>query len=43
MRSNAGLVIIKRDQEVYMSDIPPAVEEVFGHIPRGPQAQEVYS
>lgn len=24
------------------SDIPPAVEEVYGDIPRGPQAQGVY-
>ena len=28
---------------MYISDIPPAVEEVYGNIPRGPQARGVYS
>ena len=28
---------------MYISDIPHAVEEVYGNIPRGPQARGVYS
>ena len=35
--------MINHGQEVYISDIPPAVEEVFGNIPQGPQARRVYS
>ena len=34
---------ISHGQEVYISDIPPAVEEVFGNTPRGLQARGVYS
>ena len=28
---------------MYISDIPPAVEEVYGNIPQEPQARGVYS
>ena len=30
-------------QSVYISDIPPAVEEAYGNIPLGPAALAVYS
>ena len=36
-------IYINHGQEVYISDIPPAVEEVYGNIPRGPQARGAYS
>ena len=35
--------ICNHGQEVYISDIPPAVEEVYGNIPLGPAALVVYS
>ena len=43
MGSYVSTIYINHGLEVYNSDIPPAVEEVFGNIPRGPQAQGVYS
>ena len=34
--ANSVPIIINHGQEVYISDIPPAVEEDFGNIPRRP-------
>ena len=37
MRNNMSY--INHGQEVYISDIPPAAEEVYGDFPQGPQAR----
>ena len=43
--STSLVIYMNHGQEVYISDIPPAVEEAYGNMPRGPysHARGVYS